>query len=250
MNETNPYVLGEKTLNFSNFADDLKLTNDDSTVKFCFVFGSGRSGKSAHVGFITDTINIPEIVLQLAKCAEKDELDIDIKSKFDIDLEREEDKDLLSEYNLLLFGSPNVNCITEKWHDYFQLNLKVRFLPEHGFMAIFDDIEEHYYHPITKEYKDYGILTMTYNPWAREKGKNRLIIILAGIHPVGTIAASYYLLDCIGGEGGRNHLQDDRVPAVIVQALTLEGEYPKKFRSSPHLTDRYIGNIRGVMQVR
>ena len=122
-----PYEMGGIKLDFENFPDILKETKDEKgKIKIAIVFGSGRFTGANHIGYITDALFVPEIVIGLNYWAIKNRCDLIIKSHLDIDCDNQE---YLTEYNFISIGSGRVNKVSKMVQDYFGKGLKVRFVP-------------------------------------------------------------------------------------------------------------------------
>ena len=88
------------------------------------------------------------------------------------------------------------------------------------------------------------------NPWAEEKGNRRIVILVAGSHPIGTIASMRLLSDYIKyPEKRKDNEYDKQVPAKIVRGIRIDDdEYEERYpelQATPKNTPTYIGNVEG-----
>jgi len=239
-----PYFLGNEDLSLTKFPDVLTETkDDDGKINIAFIFGPGRSLISDHVSYGTDALFIHEIAALL-----KDwNPNIHFNSYLDIDIYNAED---LKNKNLFLIGSGKVNFVTMKMLEQFGENLKVKFLHP-GIGPIFSSCGRNKIYRVEYEDtgRDAGILSLTRNPWAANVGKQRIIVLIAGAHPIGSIAVMYLLIEYIKNpEIRENNRLDQNVPAKIVRGKPIGyNEYRQRI---PEVTERaintptYIGNIK------
>jgi hypothetical protein len=268
---TNPYVLGEKNLSFTDFPDILKDTSgNDGKINVAVVIGSGRCKVADHTSYGTDAVLVPEILNSLKDWSLKEwKGDIVFSSYLDIDIFGTDD---IAEKNLIIIGSGKVNLLTIELLTYFYRALKVRFPhpdkgdifsecgvyePGAGEPSIHEPRSRNprwYYAELINCRSNEGLLSLMRNPWADEKGKKRIIILLAGSHPIGTIASMRVLNDFINYKKKRkNNRYDKHIPAKVVRGHRIDDkEYLKRYhelQATPRNTPTYIGNITGYTVV-
>jgi hypothetical protein len=244
-----PYILGNKDLSLTGFPDVLTETIDDKgKINIAFVFGSGRYLISDHTSYGTDALIIPEITALL----KDSKSNIDFSSCLDIDIYN---TTALKNKNLFLIGSGKVNFVTLKLLERFGDNLKVKF----SFSSVGEIFSSCHRPPkiyqVEKRLEvekrpdwNTGILSLIKNPWAAEVGKQRIIVLVAGAHPIGTIAAMRLLFNYLKDPNVRaNNKLDEKVPAKIVRGIPIEhNEYRQKnpfVTKTAGRTPAYIGNI-------
>ena len=244
-----PYLLDHKDLSLMEFPEVLAETrDDDGRIDIAFVIGSGRYLIADHTSFGTDALFIPEICALL-----KDKVpDIHFSSYLDIDIYNTAD---LGNKNLILIGSGKVNLVTLKLQERFGENLKVKFTFSSA-GEIFSYCQTPPTNYSVEEYPDWnsGILSLTKNPWAADLGKRKIVILVAGAHPIGTISAMKKILQYIEDANLRiNNKHDQKVPAKIVRGIPVGyDEYRKKNPFVTKMAGRtksYIGNIKGCEEV-
>jgi len=242
-----PYVLGRTQLSFINFPDVLAETKDrDGKINVAFVIGSGRCKVADHTSYGTDAVLAPEVINSLKDWNK----DIVVSSYLDIDISGTKDA---ANKNLIIIGSGKVNLLTMELLGYFKRNLKVRFaFPDSG--DIYSDCDpsgaKRYEAEIINWGSNEGILSLMRNPWADKRGNRRIIVLVAGSHPIGTIASMRLLNDYIVNKEKReDNRHDKQVPAKIVRGIRIEDEeYIKRYpelQATPRNTPTYIGNIKG-----
>ena len=234
-----PYILGNKNLSFIDFPEVLTQTiHENERIDIAVVYGSGRFINSDHVSYGTDALVMPELITLLKDWNPK----INFSSYLDIDIYNTKD---LENKNLFIVGSGKVNYITDKLLKLFGNNLKFEFTPQYN--VIVSNCGSY------KRYADSGdpcrgILCLTKNPWATKVGNQRILVLMAGLHPIGTIAANYLLYNYIKNPNLRhNNYHDQSIPFKIVRGNPI-GHSKYLERSSevidhPHNTPTYIGNI-------
>lgn len=242
-----PYLLGRTRLSLTKFPDVLEETADrNGKIDIAFVIGSGRYPISDHTSYGTDALLIPEISALL-----KDQFKekINLSSCLDIDIYNTED---IKNKNLFLIGSGKVNYVTMSLLEIFGNDLSVKFsFPGVGDILSNCHIPPRYYQ-VEEEHPDWdiGILSLTKNPWAAKIGKQRIVVLVAGAHPIGTIAVNSLLIDYIKNQKNRkDNKLDPNVPAKIVRGSPIE--YTEYLERMPLVTEKtkktptYIGNING-----
>ena len=118
--------------------------------------------------------------------------------------------------------------------------------------SIFSDLGDMVYDQDTRG-KDMGIACLIQNPWAVDDGKKRIVLLIAGARPVGSIAAMSMLVDYIRNpRKRRNNRHSPRhapIPAHIVKGKPIGYPAYKKrvteFDENAGRTRTYIGNIEG-----
>lgn len=243
----NPYCLASKQLSFRNFPDILTQTKDkNEKINIAVVIGSGRYLHSDHVSYGTDCLEIPEVI-DLLKDWNRN---IHVSSHLDIDVYNTKS---LQDKNLLIIGSGKVNFVTMKLLERFGNALKFRFTPLYN--VIVSNIgRDKMYRDGEREDWGLGIICLTQNPWAAEVQKERVVILIAGFHPLGSIASANLLRRYIENPTVReNNKFDETIPMKIVRGRPIEfNEYHKRISDvimRPINTPTYIGNIRQVPQI-
>lgn len=243
----NPYQLAGEELSQQPFPVILANTADEGKGKFCFAFGSGFHRRAAHVGYITDALYVPEVTTALKELAKLKEIVVDVESYLDIDVINNEK--IKQNYNIISVGSGRVNLLTRELIGRFEDSLKVCFVsPNSG--DIVSDVTDppKVYSSAHPEDVDCGMLQLVCNPWAVAAGNKKIVILLAGNNPLGTVAVMYALSDMI-----TYHIKNPGKPALcfcnaknnIIPARVIQGtrkEYPPEYRKHPHTT-YYIGNL-------
>lgn len=244
----NPYMMGDKQLDFAEFPEVLNDTTTDESgrTKLAFVFGAGRHELAAHVGYITDAVMLPELTTLFShyKWGEKVP-DLYMQSFLDIDLWED---NAMGEYNLFLIGSGKVNLLTKKLMETYGEKLKVRFMYPAAGEIVTDCQARRCIYDYDQTGRDVGMITLMNNPWAAESGKNRVVLLTAGCGPVGTIAAMNLICEFISNrELRRNNKYDTVVPARLVEAEHREYASPEVTRKSGGTTSVYIGNLKHAL---
>lgn len=238
-----PYLLGNINLSLTGFPDVLTETLDgNGKINIAFIFGSGRYLISDHTSYGTDALIIPEITALL----KDSQSNIHFSSCLDIDIYNTA---ALKNNNLFLIGSGKVNFVTLKLLERFGDNLKVKFsFSSVGKIFSSCQIPPKIYQD--EEYPDWntGIISLIKNPWAADIGKQRIIVLVAGAHPIGTIAAMRLLFHYLKDPNARaNNKFDQKVPAKIVRGIPIEHkEYRQRnplVEETAGRTPAHIGNI-------
>lgn len=173
-------------------------------IKIGIVWGTTRHRPSdcKHAGYISDAIYIPELIQKFFKLNRE----IVFESFFDIDVTDE----ILKVYNLILCGDGEVNYIVTRLLRFVGDAIEIRYeAPDRPFFMEKTSRVKHHM---------CGVVHLLRNPW----NKDRFIIHLGGIGPVGTAASLKWLCD---------KLDDPSLlpesPFVVVKGE--EREYPPKF---------------------
>jgi predicted MPP superfamily phosphohydrolase len=242
-----PYRLTDKPLSFCEFPEVLTQTSGNSKfVDLAIVIGSGRYLHSDHVSYGTDCLGIPEIVALL-----KDKVPrFRINSYLDIDLYKTKN---LQDKNLLIIGSGKVNFVTMKLLERFGNALKFKFTPLYNVILSNAGREKIYRDGQGKDF-GLGIVCLTVNPWAADANKHRIALLLAGFHPLGSIAATDLLRRyIIKREIRENNRFDRAIPMKIVRGAPIEfSKYHRRISDvilNPINTPTYIGNINNAPQI-
>jgi predicted MPP superfamily phosphohydrolase len=252
----NPYDLNGRQLSFIDFPDLLKMTADkQGKIKVKVVVGSGRFTEADHVSYGTDCLGIPEITAALEKPDENGKLpNIDISSCLDIDIFN---TPMISEENLILLGSGKVNYVTLKLLEHFGGTTDFKFNhPEYS--TITSSRSGITYVDGDQENWGLGILALFRNPWASDIKKARIIILMAGFHPLGSIAANKVLTDFVKYPYMRRdnipkantHFTDGSIPMKILRGHGVSfADYVNTNRDiieRPIKNKTYIGRLSKV----
>lgn len=117
----------------------------------------------------------------------------------------------------------------ENKRNIYDEKLKVRFNP--GYLEIASDCSGTIYHATVGDGRDTGFLTMINNPWAADQKQNRIIVLSAGNHPVGSVAALELLAKYVEHpRSRRDNNFDNRIPAKVVMGCPKEC---KGYRPNP-----------------
>jgi hypothetical protein len=185
-------------------------------------------------------------VLEITALLKDSQSNIHFSSCLDIDIYNTA---ALKNNNLFLIGSGKVNFVTLKLLERFGDNLKVKFsFSSVGKIFSSCQIPPKIYQD--EEYPDWntGIISLIKNPWAADIGKQRIIVLVAGAHPIGTIAAMRLLFHYLKDPNARaNNKFDQKVPAKIVRGIPIEHkEYRQRnplVEETAGRTPAHIGNI-------
>jgi hypothetical protein len=94
-----------------------------------------------------------------------------------------------------------------------------------------------------------GILSLIKNPWAADIGKQRIVVLVAGAHPIGTTSAMRFLFNYLKDPSVRaNNKLDPKVPAKIVRGKPIEHNEYRQINpfvtKTAGRTPAHIGNIK------
>jgi len=226
------------------------MTADErGKIKVKIVVGSGRFIEADHVSYGTDCLGLPEITAALEKIP-----NIDITSCLDIDVFN---TPTLSEENLILSGSGKVNYVTLKLLERFSGTTDFKF--NHPvYSTITSSSSGITYVDGDQENWGLGVLSLMRNPWASDFKKARIIILMAGFHPLGSIAANKVLTDFIKYPNMRQnniskfntHFENGSIPTKIIRGFGVSFEdYVKTNRDvieRPIKNKTYIGRLSKV----
>jgi predicted MPP superfamily phosphohydrolase len=239
---SNPYWLGKRRLSLREFPDVLENTTDEKgEINLAIVVGSGRYKEADHVSYGTDCIGLPEVTSLLANTNKPK---TNITSCLDIDIFNTKD---IEDKNLLLLGSGKVNYVTMKLLDQFGSILEFQFNHPH-YTTLKSNSSGKTYLDGDQDDWGLGILCLMHNPWAAKMQKQRVIVLIAGFHPLGSLAANCLLREYITSVSAReNNTFEDSIPMKIVRGRRLEfNEYVKR---TPDIIERplknrtYIGSL-------
>ena len=165
-----PYTLSE----FKNMLQNKKFGNP--TI-IGIVWGTSRHNPiyCKHAGYISDSMYIPEIIQKFQKLNS----DIVFNSFLDIDLKDED----IGEYNFILCGDGEVNCIVTRLLEFIGEKLEIKYNMTNG--PFFNDNNSRVMNHM------YGVVQILKNPW----NEDRFILQLGGIGPIGTVSSLKWLND-------------------------------------------------------
>jgi predicted phosphodiesterase len=239
---SNPYSLNNKQLSFSDFPDNIlcQTADKDGKIDISVVVGSGRFKEADHVSYGTDCIGIPEITTLLNHTPKTY-----VSSSLDIDIFNTED---MKDKNLLLLGSGKVNYVTMKLLERFKGTLGFQFNhPE--YTTLNSSSSGKLYTDGDQDDWGLGILALMRNPWAADAKKQRIIILIAGFHPLGSMAANKLLCDFIDNPGEReNNRVDKSIPMKIIRGRRIGfSQYLDRISDvieNPIRNRTYIGKLK------
>jgi hypothetical protein len=241
----NPYCFNGKNLSFQDFPDILNQTADSNgKVNIKIVVGSGRYKEADHVSYGTDCIGLPEITTLLDSIPQSS-----ISSCLDIDIFHTKE---IEDQNLVLLGSGKVNYVTMKLLDRFKDSLGFKFNhPEYSTLHSSSSGKTY----VDGDQDDWGlgILCLMRNPWASDVQKQRIVVLIAGFHPLGSMASNDLLRNFILNPIKReNNKFDGSVPIKIVRGKGIDfNDYVKKITDvieTPIRNKTYIGSLNGETQ--
>jgi hypothetical protein len=200
-------------------------TEGELQVTFIIPTGRARDCPNTNLALSSDALYLPEIALALDRLARRAGLELDARSMFDIDFFESADRDPATE-NLIISGSTNVNAVTRQLLDNATVPArpyKAGFIStSHTFQiasARDEDLDDPSYN--MNDSPNIGALTLFDSPWADD----RIVVLCAGVLPVGTIASLQLLLDYLKGKGhGNNRLNADE-PVKVFEGI------PRQYRN-------------------
>lgn len=165
-----PYTLGK----FKNMFHEKKFGNP---TKIGIVWGTSRHNpiNCKHAGYISDSMYIPEIIQKFQKLNGE----VIFNSFLDIDLKDED----IGEYNFILCGDGEVNCIVTRLLELIGEGLEIKYDMTNG--PFFNDKNSRVINHM------YGVVQILKNPW----NEDRFILQLGGIGPIGTVSSLKWLND-------------------------------------------------------
>lgn len=221
--DISPYTLKE-------FVEVFKKNIFGKPTKIGIVWGTTRHKprECKHPGYISDAMYIPELIQNFQKLNRN----VEFKSFLDIDILSE--PELLKEYNLILCGDGEVNGVVAKLLKFAGDALKIKY--KDPTLPFFDNKTSR------AEHNMYGVVYVLRNLWA-EKNRNRFIIFVGGIGPIGTIASIKWLAENLLSSSLPNS------PFVIVKGEEKEYQGFDGYKNHCEYCCKIIEKINGEEKV-
>ncbi len=180
------------------------------------VWGTTRHNTEGckHPGYISDSMYILEIIQQIYKINKN----VDFKSFLDIDLVDGSIKKEYNDYNFIICGDGEVNCLVSMLMEYIKDAAVIKYdRPNGSFFGYKNHHEDQQKCDSKHNYNNYGVVQFLKNRWNYE----RFLICVGGVGPIGTIAGLKWL---------SNVLNDPtKMPNPFVIVKGLEKRYHKDF---------------------
>ena len=226
-----PWILFGKPIELSSLSKEdfwIKVADDGTkTLKLRVILPSGKfKGSIGQLPLVSDGMFLPDVIASVADLLKESGIRLDVQTLFDIDVVRQQGKkfelrkDLLSECNLILSATGDINLATRLLlqHESF---LNLRPGPKQPESEVICGVHKEYPHV---QHPDLGFLSVYRSPF----NDKRIVILACGTLAIGTLGAQKLLHLYITGEAKNigNNRHDITIAAKIVNFRRTEYPFP------------------------